>query len=305
MWQLINSFIPYVLLWFVMYQAMQVSYWLTLAIVPLASGFVVRLFIIQHDCGHGSFFRSRRANDAVGFVLGLISLTPYHYWRYTHAVHHASSGDLDRRGTGDVWLMTVAEYQAASWFQKLRFRLYRNPICLFGIGPFYMFFIHYRFAHHTHGSRWQWSVQKNNLTLFAWGTALSLLMGWREYLMIQVPVTMGAAILGVWLFYVQHQFPGVRWAHRENWSYEEAALHGSSFYKLPRILQWFSGNIGFHHVHHLSPRIPNYYLDRCHYENPILHSVNAMGLRKSFRSVTYRLWDEDKQELVRIGNGFW
>lgn len=305
MWQLINSFVPYAGLWVLMSLVMELSIWLTLLLAPLAAAFLVRLFIIQHDCGHGSFLSSRRANDAIGTVIGVLSIVPYQYWRHTHAIHHASSGNLDRRGTGDVWTLTVKEYTDASWFKRLRYRVYRNPLVLFGIGPFYLFFVHYRFADPDHGRKWQWSVQRHNLLILAAAMTLILLLGWRAYLLIQIPVMLWTALFGVWLFYVQHQFEGVRWTHRGDWSYEDAALHGSSFYKLPRILQWFSGNIGFHHVHHLSPRVPNYHLDRCHRSVPLLQKVRAISLWSGFRSIALRLWDEDKQKLVRIGNAWW
>lgn len=299
-WQMVNSFVPYFGLWALMVWSFSVSYWLTLGLAVIAAGFLVRIFIIFHDCCHGSFFRSQRANAIVGTIAGLLTLTPYRYWRYTHAVHHATAGNLDKRGTGDVWTLTLEEYERASFWKKLGFRLYRNPFIMFGLAPFYMFFIHNRFAQPRHGWRRQWEVQRANLGLVGIALFASWIMGFGHYLMIQVAVMMFSGSFGIWLFYVQHQFDGVYWERSGDWDYVDTALKGSSFYRLPRILQFFSGNIGFHHVHHLSPRVPNYYLESCHRNSPLLRSVKAVGLGESLSCLNYRVWDERRRKLVGL-----
>ncbi|MCA9729406.1 MAG: fatty acid desaturase [Candidatus Eisenbacteria bacterium] len=299
-WQIINSFGPYFILWALMVWSFSISYWLTLALMVPAVGFLIRIFIIFHDCCHGSFFRSARANEVVGTVGGLLTFTPYRYWRFTHAVHHATAGNLDYRGVGDVWTMTLAEYEAASFWTRLGFRLYRNPIVMFGLAPFYMFFIHNRFAIPRYGWRRQLSVQQTNLLLLGVLLVAARTIGLERYLLIQVPLMMLAGALGIWLFYVQHQFDGVYWERDKEWSYLETALQGSSFYKLPRVLQFFTGNIGFHHVHHLSPRIPNYYLEPCHQSDELFRNVTPLRVRESLRCLRYRVWDEKRRKLVGL-----
>lgn len=297
-WQIVNTLVPYAALWWLMYWSLGVSYWLTLPLAILAAGFLVRLFIIHHDCGHGSFFKSRRANDIVGFVTGVLTWTPYYQWRWEHAVHHATCGDLDRRGLGDVWTLTVQEYLAASRWKRLTYRLARNPVVLFVIAPLVLFLVIHRFPSAKAGQRERRSVLWTNLALAGMAGALSAVFGWKAYLLIQVAVVMVAGTAGVWLFYVQHQFDGVYWARRDDWDYATAALQGSSFYKLPKVLQWFSGNIGFHHIHHLSPAIPNYHLEKCHRSEPLFQTVKPVTLFGSFKSFTFRLWDEQRQQLV-------
>lgn len=296
--QLANSFIPYVLLWAAMIWSLQVSYWLTLLLVVPASGFLVRLFIIFHDCGHGSFFASRKANDIVGILTGLLVFTPYYRWRHDHAIHHATSGDLDRRGVGDVWMMTVQEYLDASPRQQLVYRIYRNPLVMFVIAPLFAFIIGQRFAPKGTNKKGRRNVMWTNLAVLGIAAGMSALIGWKAYLMIQLPVMALAASAGIWLFYVQHQYEGVYWADHEHWDYFAAAIQGSSFYKLPKLLQWFSGNIGYHHIHHLSPRIPNYNLEKCHVENPLFHEVETITFWSSFKSLSFRLWDTERQQLV-------
>ncbi len=298
-WQMINTFVPYAGLWYLMYWSLSVSYWLTLPLVIVTAGFMVRIFIIHHDCGHGSYFKSRRANDTWGFITGVLAFTPYYLWRWEHAVHHASSGDLDRRGTGDVWTLTVQEYLESSRWRRFTYRLVRNPVVLFVIAPCILFLVRHRFAPGKKaGSRERHSVYWTNLALFVVAVAMSAIFGIKAYLVIQLSVVALAASAGVWLFYVQHQFEGVYWERREDWDYAEAALHGSSFYKLPKVLQWFSGSIGFHHIHHLSPAIPNYNLERCHKAEPLFQTVKPVTLLSSFKSFTFRLWDEQHRKLV-------
>ena len=297
-WQVINTLIPYLTLCGVMIWSLDVSYWLTLAVAVAAGGFLIRIFIIFHDCGHGSFFRSQRANHFWGFVTGVLTFTPYHQWRQKHALHHATSGDLDRRGTGDIWTLTVQEYFEAPRWKRLAYRLFRNPFVLFVLLPLYLFLIHQRFPSPAVGRRERLGVHWTNGALLLIAIAMSMTIGIKAYLLIQLPVMMITGTVGLWLFYVQHQFEGVYWKRREHWGFAEAALHGSSFYKLPRILQWFSGNIGFHHIHHLSPRIPNYNLEKCHQADPLFQSVKPITLGSSLRSFTYRLWDEQRGKLI-------
>lgn len=297
-WQVANTLVPYVALWFLMYLALRVSLWLAVPLAVLTGAFMVRAFIIFHDCGHGSFFSSRRANDLVGFITGILTFTPYRHWTRDHAMHHATSGDLDRRGTGDVWTLTVQEYLEASRWKRFAYRLARNPVILFGIAPLYLFLIHFRFAGPNAGPRERRSVALTNLVIVAMGAGMTCLFGFKAYLLLQLIAIAVAGSAGMWLFYVQHQFEDVHWARGEDWDYSLAALQGSSFYRLPKVLQWFSGNIGFHHIHHLSPSIPNYHLEKCHRSEPLFQSVKAVTFFSSLKSLTYRLWDEKRQKLV-------
>jgi acyl-lipid omega-6 desaturase (Delta-12 desaturase) len=300
--QILNSFLPYIALWVLMAWSLHVSYWLTLGLAAVAAGFLIRIFIIFHDCGHGSFFRSRRANNILGFLSGLLALTPYHYWHHQHALHHASAGNLNRRGGGgDIWTLTLREYKEASRWSRIRFRLFRNPIVLFLLLPGFLFLVGNRVAGKRAGWRWHRSVLWTNLALLAVAAGVSACIGWRAYLLIQVPVMTLGASAGVWLFYVQHQFEGVYWEDQKEWDYLQAALHGSSYYKLPRVLQWMSGNIGFHHVHHLGPRIPNYLLERCHRENAIFQSVKPLRFWESLSCMRFRVWDKTEKRLVGLG----
>ncbi len=297
-WQIISTLVPYALLWLVMYHTLAISWWLTAPLAALAGAFLLRVFIIFHDCGHGSFFKSRRANDVWGFLCGMLTFTPYYHWRWEHSLHHATSGDLDRRGTGDVWTMTVQEYLESSRGQRFAYRLARNPVILFVLAPLYIFVIKHRFPKSKASRREHASVYWMNLAILSLAALLSAVFGLEAYLVIQLIALLVAGSAGVWLFYVQHQFEGVYWERRDEWDYAAAALQGSSFYKLPRVLQWFSGTIGFHHIHHLSPRIPNYHLERCHNADPMFQQVKPVTLFSSFRSFTFRLWDEQRRRLV-------
>jgi omega-6 fatty acid desaturase (delta-12 desaturase) len=301
-WQMINTFGAYGLTWYFMYLSLPVSWWFVVPLAILAGGFVVRIFIIFHDCGHGSFFRSRRANDILGFIAGVLTLTPYYHWRWEHNIHHANSGHLDKRGVGDIWTLTVEEYLASSRWKKFRYRLARNPFILFVIAPLFLFIIRQRFPSAKANKRERHSVYWMNLAILGMAIGLSLIFGFKAYLLIQIIITAVAGAAGVWLFYVQHQFEDVYWERGEDWDYTKAALEGSSFYKLPKILQWFSGNIGFHHIHHLSARIPNYNLERCHKADPLFQSVKPVTLLGSLKSFTFRLWDEQRRKLVGFGH---
>lgn len=300
-WQLVNTLGPYALLWVLMYFAVQYSWWLAVPLAALAGGFMVRIFIIFHDCGHGSFFKSTRANEVFGFITGLLTFTPYAHWRWEHSVHHATSGHLDKRGMGDIWTMTVEEYLNASRWKRFSYQLARNPFILFAIAPLFLFLVMQRFPSKKSNARERYSVYWMNLALFLLATVMSCIYGIGTYALLQLIVMLVGGASGVWLFYVQHQFEGVYWEREENWDYTQAALQGSSFYKLPRILQWFSGNIGYHHLHHLSPRIPNYNLERCHHSDPMFQSVKPITLFSSLKSLTFRLWDEQRRQLVGYG----
>ncbi|HLH56459.1 MAG TPA: fatty acid desaturase [Verrucomicrobiae bacterium] len=298
LWQMANTLVPYVALWYLMYLSLGVSYWLTAGLAVLAAGFLVRVFIIFHDCGHGSFLRSQRANDVLGIITGLLTFTPYYHWRWQHALHHGSAGDLDRRGSGDVWTLTVEEYLKASRWKRFAYRLARNPVVLLVVAPLVMFLVMHRFPAPKAPLREVHSVYGTTLASMAMVIGMGSVFGLTTYLLLQLGVLMIAGSAGIWLFYVQHQFEGVYWERRQDWDFAAAALQGSSFYKLPNVLQWFSGNIGFHHIHHLSPRIPNYNLERCHRAEPLFQTVKAVTFFSSFRSLTFRLWDEQRHRLV-------
>lgn len=301
-WQIVNTLVPYATLWCLMHLALVWSYWLVVPLAILAGGFLVRVFIIFHDCGHGSYLKSRRANDILGFLTGVLTFTPYHHWRWEHAIHHSSAGDLDRRGTGDVWTLTVQEYLEASRWKRFAYRLARNPVILFAIAPLFLFLVMQRFPSSKAPRRERLSVYWTNLALAAVAAGLIWVFGFKTYLVIQLAVLLVAGSAGVWLFYVQHQFEGVYWERGAEWDYVTAALKGSSFYKLPRVLQWFSGNIGFHHIHHLSPRIPNYHLEKCHQSEPLFQTVKPVTLFASFKAFSFRLWDEQCRKLVGYGH---
>jgi len=297
-WQIINSFGPYLLMWPVMYYSLQVSYLLTLALAILTAGFQVRMFIIFHDCGHESFFRSSRANKIVGTILGSLTFTPYAYWHKEHHIHHNTVGNLDKRGHGDITTLTVKEYQELSNGKKLYYRIYRNPVTIFLLAPFILFVIWFRIPKKSMDRPGRYSVIISDLIIAAFSAGMILLMGWKAFLLIQLPVIYLATGAGVWLFYVQHQFEDVIWTRQEEWDYKQMALEGSSFLKFPRILQWFSGNIGFHHIHHLSPKIPNYNLEKCHKSSPLFETIKPVTFVSSMRTINLRLWDEDANRLI-------
>ncbi len=301
-WQLVNTLGPYAILWYLMHISRAWSYWFTFGFAILAGLFLVRIFIIFHDCGHGSFFRSRLANDIVGFITGVLTLTPYYHWRWEHSIHHASAGSLDRRGTGDVWTMTVEEYLKSSRWKRFAYRLARNPVVLFVIAPIFLFVIQQRFCASKANPRERWSVHWMNTAILGVAVALGWAFGIADYVLIHLTIVLVGGGVGIWMFYVQHQFEDVYWEREENWDFTAAALQGSSFYKLPRILQWFSGNIGFHHIHHLSPRIPNYNLERCHKADPLFKDVKPITFFSSLKSLTFRLWDEKGGKLVGFGH---
>lgn len=300
-WQVANSFGGLFLCWVLMYLSMRVSYALTLVLAIPTAGFLVRVFIIQHDCGHGSFFKARRANDSVGALCSIFTLVAYKYWRKGHAIHHAHHAKLEERGIGDIWTMTVNEYRQAHWWKRTAYRVFRYPLFLFGIAPTINFVILGRFPLVVQAS-WhkdeKLSVWWTDLAIAGWMAVTGLFIGFDAVVLLVLPVIVIASSAGTWLFYVQHQFERTYWEHRPEWDYTLAALHGSSYYKLPRLLQWFTGNIGFHHIHHLSPRIPNYHLQECHDQNEALQHVAQLTLKSSLQSMSLALWDEEQRRLV-------
>ncbi|AZN41384.1 fatty acid desaturase [Paenibacillus albus] len=297
-WQLVNTIGPVVLLWLAAYWSLSVSIWLTLALSIITGGFLVRTFIIFHDCCHKSFFKQRRANDIVGTITGIMTYVPYLQWKHSHTVHHATCGNLDRRGTGDIWTMTVDEYVRATPLRKLVYRLYRSPFIMFTIGPVYIFLIDYRFNRKRAGAKERYNTYLTNAGIAAVTALLCWAIGWQSFLLIQGTVFFVSSIAGIWLFYVQHQFEDSYYEMNEKWDYVQAAMQGSSYYKLPRVLRWISGNIGFHHIHHLSPRIPNYNLGSVHHANPRMRQVQEITLLTSLASLNFRLWDEASRKFI-------
>ena len=289
---LATSVVPFVALWALMFVAYPVSYWLVLLLAVPAAGFMVRSYILFHDCVHGSYLSSRRGNQWLGRVLGLLAFTPYARWRYEHLVHHATAGDLDRRGVGDVPMSTVAEYEAMSRIGRLGYRLYRNQIVMYLLGPIYSTFIMQRIPTPAARTRLTRSVWVTNLAAALMVATLVWAFGWQAVLLVELPIVVLAGGVGIWLFYVQHQYTGTYWVHTDDWTFTDAALHGSSYLALPRVLQFFTGNIGFHHVHHLNPKIPNYNLQRVHELEPTFQDVPALTLREGLRATRLKLYDE-------------
>jgi acyl-lipid omega-6 desaturase (Delta-12 desaturase) len=286
--------------WALMYVSLSVTYWLTLLLAIPTAFFLIRLFIIQHDCGHAAFFRSAWVSDTVGSIIGVLTLTPYHYWKKTHAMHHATSGNLEHRGFGDIDTLTVDEYLARPRWERFKYRLYRHPVVLFGVGAILHFFVRHRLPTIVPKSwrRERRSIFWTDVGLAIFIVVMGALVGYRQFALVQLPVAVLSTIIGVWLFYVQHQFDPTYWEREDRWSYDSAALHGSSYYRLPKILQWATGNIGIHHIHHLHPRIPNYRLELVLRDNPELAAVQPLTLWGSLRCVRLTLWDEQERKLV-------
>lgn len=296
--QLLNTIPPFFLLWFLAYQSLQVSVLLAVVIAIVAAGFLVRVFIIFHDCTHNSFFSSRKANDRLGTILGIMTLFPYEKWKRDHNIHHATSGNLDKRGTGDIWIMTVNEYLQASFWQKLSYRLYRNPFVMFVLGPLYLLLVSNRKNHKGAKRKERINTHVTTLAAVIIYALVIMLIGWQAFLIIQGTILFVAASLGIWLFYVQHQFEDAYFENKDEWDYVKAAIDGSSYYQLSKPLQWLTGNIGFHHVHHLSPRVPNYYLETVHETNPSLQRVTTITLRTSLKALRFRLYDENQKTFI-------
>jgi omega-6 fatty acid desaturase (delta-12 desaturase) len=297
-WQIVNSLVPFVAMWVLMALSMKISPWLTLALSIPAAGFLIRLFIIFHDCGHGSFTKSKKLNRIIGTSLGALFFTPYDRWTESHRIHHVTVGNLDKRGVGDVWTLTVQEYMSLSPWKRFVYRSYRNPIIMLGIGGFLMFTINNRFTRKENTRKQKLNVYLTNVIIAAIAVGLSLLIGWKAYLLIQLSIMYFASIMGVFLFYLQHQYEDVVWTREKDWNYQAMALHGSSFFKLPGILRWFTGSIGYHHIHHLGPTIPNYNLARCHDENELFREIKPITFFASFKALSIRLWDENHQRVL-------
>ncbi|SDN81149.1 fatty acid desaturase [Halobacillus aidingensis] len=296
--QLINTIIPFVLLWILAYASLSVSVWLAVPAAMIAGGFVIRLFIIFHDCTHQSFLKSQKANRIIGTITGILTLFPFDKWKRSHSIHHATSGNLDKRGTGDIWVMTVDEYVKASWKERLAYRLYRNPIVMFGLGPLYLFLVSNRFNRKGAKKKERINTYVTNIAVVALYSLIIWAIGWEAFLIIQIPVLYVSGVLGIWLFYVQHQFEDSYFEDESEWDFVKAAVDGSSYYKLPKVLQWVSGNIGFHHVHHLSPRVPNYALEEAHEKTPPLKHATTITLATSFESIRFRLYDTENKTFV-------
>ena len=298
-WQLVNTFVPFLGLWVLMYFSLDWSYWITLALALINGFMMVRIFIIQHDCGHGSMFSSNKANDWVGRCIGLLTVTPYDFWKYSHAFHHATSGNLDRRGIGDVWTLTVKEYNKKGWLGRLGYKAVRHPLVLFGFGPVYIFLLQQRLPIGGMKTRNNWpSTMWTNAGIAAIALPAMYFMGWWQFLLVGTLIIALTSSVGVWLFYVQHQFDDTHWARNGEWTHEDAALQGSSYYKLPRVLNWFSGNIGVHHVHHVSSAIPFYRLPEVLKDHPELKDISRITLWQSFKYSRLKLWDEAQERLV-------
>ncbi len=300
LYQICNTFVPYLFLWVLMiYTVVQgLSIWITLVLSLITSAFLVRLFVLFHDCCHGAFFPWRWGNRVFGYMAGVLTFTAYEDWQRTHIIHHSNSGDLDHRGVGDVWTLTVDEYLSAPRQTRLAYRMFRNPLILFSIIPLFLFLVAHRFPSQGAKNRENYSVIFTNVAIAAVIIILSVTLGFWNYLLIQFPMLLVAASIGTWLFYIQHQYEEAYWSRNDSWDLTRSGLEGSSYYQLPAVLQWIVGNIGFHHIHHVRANIPNYNLQRCHNEIDAFQSVKPLTLRKSYQSLWLNLWDEQDQKLV-------
>ncbi len=300
-WQMVNTLLPFLGLWVLMYFSLDWSYWITLALALVNGLFMIRVFIIQHDCGHHSFLKNNKVNDAIGFCMSFISSIPYKYWAGTHNFHHSHNGQLETTSLGDIKTLTVKEYSDLSLFKKIRYRLFRSPFVMFTIGPIYYLGISCRLplVHLKPWNKYLRNLTFNNLLIAGFYVGLAFLIGWKEFLMIQVPILLVFGVIAIWFFYVQHQHEESYKQWKGNWDYLLSAIKGSTYYKLPRWMQWFSGNIGFHHIHHLNPNIPNYVLEQCAKDNPILQKyVTTINFKESLQCLSHKLWDEGQQKMI-------
>lgn len=300
--QLMNTIPPFILAWFLAYQALSVSIWLTIALSAIAAGFVIRTFIIFHDCTHGSFFKNKKANAVVGTITGIMTLFAFEKWKREHTIHHASSGNLDKRGVGDIWVMTIEEYVEASKWERFKYRMYRNPLVMFGFGPLFLVLISSRFNRKDARKKERNNTYLINISLVVIYSLLIWAIGWQAFLIVQGTTMFIAGALGIWLFYVQHTFEDSYFEDESEWDYVKAAVEGSSYYQLPKVLQWVTGNIGFHHVHHLSPRVPNYNLEKAHVSTPPLHQATTINIKSSLKSLRYKVYDAKNKTFVTFGD---
>ncbi|MGP4077469.1 fatty acid desaturase [Halobacillus sp. K22] len=296
--QLLNTLLPFLLVWYLAYESLSWSIWITIPLAFIAGGFVVRLFIIFHDCTHQSFFENNKANRIVGTITGILTLFPFDKWKRSHSIHHATSGNLDKRGTGDIWVMTVEEYMKAPLKTRIAYRIYRNPFVMFGLGPIYLFLISNRFNRKGAKRKERMNTYVINAAIVVLYSFIIWAIGWQSFLIIHLPILYVSGMLGIWLFYVQHQFEDSYFEDESEWDFVKAAVDGSSYYKLPKALQWVSGNIGFHHVHHLSPRVPNYNLEKAHDNTPPLEHATTITLATSLESIRFRLYDTANKTFV-------
>ena len=300
--QLANTIPPFILAWFLAYQALDVSIWLTIALSVVAAAFVIRTFIIFHDCTHGSFFKNKKANAVVGTITGIMTLFAYEKWKREHSIHHASSGNLDKRGVGDIWVMTIEEYVEASKWERFKYRMYRNPLVMFGFGPLFLVLISSRFNRKDARKKERNNTYLINISLVVIYSLLIWAIGWQAFLIVQGTTMFVAGAFGIWLFYVQHTFEDSYFEDENEWDYVKAAVEGSSYYQLPKVLQWVTGNIGFHHVHHLSPRVPNYNLEKAHESTPPLQQATTINIKSSLKSLRYKLYDAPNKTFVTFGD---
>lgn len=296
--QLFNTILPFFALWFLAYQSLSVSFLFSLVFSIGAAGFMIRSFIIFHDCAHQSFFKSKKWNTFFGTLTGIITHFAFEKWKREHSIHHATSGNLDKRGIGDIWVMTVEEYEQAGKLERLKYRLYRNPLIMFGLGPLSLFLYDNRFNRKGAKKKERMNTYLINVSIVAIYCLIGLTLGWHVLLMVQLPIIYVAGMLGIWLFYVQHQFEDSYFENESEWDYVKAAVDGSSYYKLPKWLEWMTGSIGYHHVHHLAPRVPNYSLEKAHENTPPLHQATTITLKSSLESIKFRLYDEKEKTFV-------
>ncbi|MCD5325665.1 MULTISPECIES: fatty acid desaturase [Pontibacillus] len=296
--QIINTFVPFIIVWYLAYLSLSISVWAAIPLAMVAGGFVIRIFIIFHDCTHQSFLKNKKANRIIGTIAGIITLFPFEKWKRDHNIHHATSGNLDKRGTGDIWVLTIEEYKEASFKERLAYRLYRNPLVMFGLGPLYLFLISNRFNRKGAKKKERMNTYVTNVAIVILYSVMIWAIGWQAFLIINLPILYVSGFLGIWLFYVQHQFEDSYYEEDSEWDFVRAAVDGSSYYKLPKVLQWISGNIGFHHVHHLSPRVPNYNLEKAHDATPPLEHATTITLKTSLESIRFRLYDTENKGFV-------
>ena len=299
--QRLNTILPLLLTWTLAYLSLSVSVWLSIGLALISGAFLVRTFIIFHDCTHGSFYHNKKINDTLGTITGVLTTFPYRKWKREHAIHHASSSNLDKRGIGDIWVMTVEEYANASNWKRITYRFYRNPFIMFGLGPLYLVLISNRFNRKDAKKKERNNTYLINALLILLCGVILFFLGWKAFLFVHVISVYTAASLGIWLFYIQHTFEDSYFENESEWSYVKAAVDGSSYYELPPVLQWLSGNIGYHHVHHLAPRVPNYNLEEAHMQTPPLKNVTTITMKTSLDSLRYRLYDPDNQLFITFG----